>query len=256
MLGLFTGSAAVLSLSDKIVNWYENSLIKELLDYFGEQYFSVELGTYENFSVSPALGGTLRNIILALALAIIVAAFLTAHTRVNVGAFVRRLIAEGCLSPDSAKGLMELGYFRSATIRRELSRSGALGMVVRRADDATSDSENTVSAPAEAGDADVTEGDAQCNSDATVEDAKKAPVDANNATRVRTNVKKIDFMTAKFYIPEELRDRAEIRFNPKGSGWRSAIVVSVLAVAVAGILCLFTPDLIRLADNIMTWLAP
>ena len=126
MIGLFT-SAAALSLGDKIVNWYEQSLIKELLDYFSEQYFSVNLGTYENFSVNPALGGTLRNIILALAAAIILASCLTAHTRVNIGTFVRRLIGEDCLSSDRAKTLFELGYFRSTTIRRELSRGGALG---------------------------------------------------------------------------------------------------------------------------------
>lgn len=254
MFGLFTGAATALSFGDKIVNWYENSLIKELLDYFGEKYFSVDLGTYENFSVSPALGGTLRNVILALAAAFIVAAFLTAHTRVNIGAFVRRLISEGCLSPESAKTLMELGYFRSTTIRRELSRGGALGMVVHRCEateavaDASDGSVNDVETP--------TEGDASGDAEGRVEAAESTPVPANNTTRMRTNAEKIDFMSAKFYIPEDLRDRAEIRFNPKGSGWRTAIIVSVLAVVVATALCLFTPMLIQLADLIMTWLAP
>lgn len=237
--------APTLTLGETIVNWYQNSLIKELLDYFNARYFSVQLGAYENFSVGAGTGALVRNIILALAAAIIVAACLTAYTRVSMGAFVRKLIAEGALSSDDAKTLMELGYFRDPSIRRALSGSSALRMVVKRVGE--------VLPPADTDTAESGEEESATEPEAEVQETEKA---AENAPRVQINDEKIDFTTARFYIPEALRYRAEIRFDPKGSGWRSAIVISVLAVIVAAVLCFFVPELIQFADNIITWLAP
>ena len=254
MLKFLSASSATLSLGDSLVNWYERSVIKELLDYFGEKYFSVQLGTFENFSVAPSLGITLRNIILALALGIIIAVCTTAYTRVNIGGFVRKLIAEGCLSEASAKNLSELGYFHSTGVRRALKKSTSLGMVVRRAGDSTptadasqNDGEMLVNEQADTA-------DFAMENDEDKLESNKTP--AENATHVAKQGEKIDFLTAKFYVPEDLRTRAEIRFNPKGSNWKSAILVSVITVVVAGALCVLAPELVQLADNIMSWLAP
>lgn len=234
--------APTLTFGENVVTWYQNSLIKELLDYFSTRYFSVQLGTYENFAVSARTGALVRNIIFALAAAIIVAACVTAYTRVSMGAFVRRLISEGALSKDEAKTLMELGYFRDPSIRRALARGSALDMVVRRVGDGRPE-------PAE-----------ESREEAAQETAENEGAEgtdvAENAPRMRFNGEKIDFTTARFYIPEALRYRAEIRFDPKGSGWRSAIVISAFAVVTAAVLCFFVPELIQFADNIITWLAP
>ena len=237
--------APTLAFGENVVTWYQNSLIKEFLDYFSTRYFSVQLGTYENFAVSAGTGALVRNIILALAAAIIVAACVTAYTRVSMGAFVRRLISEGALSPDDAKTLLELGYFRDPSIRRALSRASALRMVVRRVGDGLPDPAENGGESGEADAADVSE-----NEDVEVQNI------AENAPRMQINDEKIDFTTARFYIPEALRYRAEIRFDPKGSGWRSAILISIFAVVVAAVLCFFVPELIQFADNIITWLAP
>ena len=67
---------------------------------------------------------------------------------------------------------------------------------------------------------------------------------------------KIDFTTAHFYIPEDLRYRAEIRFDEKGSSWRSAILLTVGAVVVAALLCAFLPDVVAFVDNLITLFAP
>lgn len=239
--------APTLAIGENVVTWYQNSLIKELLDYFSARYFSVQLGTYENFSVSARTGNLVRNIILALAAAIIVAACATAYTRVSMGAFVRRLISAGALSESDAKTLMELGYFRDPSIRRALARGSALRMVVRRVGDGLPD-------PAPQSDEGRGEETAEVN--ATEAEGAEAQEIAENAPRVQINDEKIDFTTARFYIPEALRYRAEIRFDPKGSGWRSAILISCFAVVTAAVLCFFVPELVQLADNIITWLAP
>ena len=55
-------SAPTLALGENIVNWYQNSFLKELLDALNAQYFSVELGLYENFSVTPQTAATVRDL--------------------------------------------------------------------------------------------------------------------------------------------------------------------------------------------------
>jgi len=133
ILALF--STSDLSFWEKIAAWYEKSLINELLTYFRERYFTVEFGVYENFTVSPGMGETVRNVIVAIALGLIVAFLMTAYFRVGLGNFVRKMLKEECFSPESAKNLMELGYFQSTMIRRELTRGGSLRMVVHQYED-------------------------------------------------------------------------------------------------------------------------
>ena len=67
---------------------------------------------------------------------------------------------------------------------------------------------------------------------------------------------KIDFTRDHFYIPEDLKYRAEIRFNPKGSGWLSVVLTVVLVPIVVGLLCRFMPSILQLADSLVTLLAP
>lgn len=219
-----------LSFWEKLAAWYEESVINELLTYLTERYFSVEFGVYENFSVQSGLGNTVRNIILALALGLMVASVMTVYTRQGLGGFVRKLLKEDCLSPDRAKTLMELGYFRSSMIRRALSRGSALGMVVRRCEE----EENNA----------IQKNSAQANEKTYKHGYHEKPTE------------KIDFLTARFYIPEDLRYRAEIRFDPKGSGWVQVVFTVVLSVVLAAVLCWLLPDVLTLADNLITLLAP
>ena len=186
------------------------------------------------------MGTTLRGIILALAVGIIVSALLTARMRVGLGGFVKKLIREECLTSEKAKTLYELGYFRSPMIRRELERGSVLRMVVRcreRDDQESPDTPKT--------DADE---DAKTNTEALEKPQKR--------TYVLQKAEKIDFATAHFYIPEDLRYRAEIRFDEKGSSWRSAILLTVGAVVVAALLCAFLPDVVAFVDNLISFFAP
>ena len=233
--------------------WYEESFFKTFLDALNEQYFRVDLGIYENFSVSSTLGTTLRNVVLALAIGIIIAAFMTASTRTGIGGFVRTLLANDCLSPENAKTLSELGYFRNSGVRRDLARGGILRMVVKKAE-STDDAMQEEATAGEEEEANQTES-------APVENAGEgsadfAPKSANNATRIANKDEKIDFLTARFYIPEDLKYRAEIRFEKKGSGWLGAIITSVLAVITAAVLCALLPDLVQFADNLVTVFSP
>lgn len=236
MFGLFAlFSEGGLSFWEKLAAWYESSVINELLTYLTEQYFSVELGTYENFSVGSDTATSVRNIILALMIGFIAASIMTAYTRQGLGSFVRKLLREECLSPEKAKTLMELGYFRSSMIRRELSHGSTLRMVVRYCTETSLQKQLQSVDP-----------------DKKPEDTEKVQATQKNA---QTN-HKIDFLTARFYIPEELRYRADVRFEAKGSSWGMVVLSSVISILVAALLCWLFPDVLTLADNIITWLAP
>ena len=67
---------------------------------------------------------------------------------------------------------------------------------------------------------------------------------------------KIDFTKDHFYIPEDLKYRAEIRFNQKGSTWVYVVLTVVLVPVVVGLLCRFMPDTLQLIDSLITFFAP
>ena len=67
---------------------------------------------------------------------------------------------------------------------------------------------------------------------------------------------KIDFMKDHFYIPEDLKYRAEIRFDQKGSSWLSVVLTVILTPIAVGLLCRFMPNILQLVDSIITFLAP
>lgn len=66
----------------------------------------------------------------------------------------------------------------------------------------------------------------------------------------------IDFTKDHFYIPEDLKYRAENRFRQKGSGWVSVVLTVILVPVVIGLLCRFMPNILQLADTLITLLAP
>lgn len=205
-----------------IAEWYQNSVICEILTYLEETYFTVSFDSYQNFSVSPTAGNTVRNLIIGIAIGIIIASAMAVHTKRGVGGFVRKLLAMECTSPESAKTLSELGYFQNLSIRRELKKGVTLSKLVLCVE----------------------------------EGAYRSECSSIDKTQGKSKPFEIDFSTMHFYVPEDLRYRAEVRFEKKGSTWTSFLITLAATVVGAALLCIFLPDLFRLADNIITWLSP
>lgn len=67
---------------------------------------------------------------------------------------------------------------------------------------------------------------------------------------------KIDFTKDHFYIPEDLKYRAEVRFDQKGSGWLSVVLTVILVPVFVGLLCRFMPNILQLVDSMITFFAP
>ena len=246
---------------ERVAAWYHESVIYELLEYFNSRYFTVRFESYENFAIGTSTAQTVRDVILALALGVILAALFTAYLRNTLGGFVRRLLSDGCDSPASAKTLSELGYFRSPSVRRELAKGTILRMVVHRVDEISTDGEqntaqNTASEPSA-----ETVSEGETDAEKEVLEVQKSENNAESTAKkgffgFGKRAEEVDFITARFYVPEDLRYRAEIRFRRKGSSWLLVIAICVISLVAAALLCVYLPGIVGLADKIVSMTSP
>ena len=227
-------SATGESLWEKISVWYQNSVIHEILTFLEERYFTVEFRGYENFTLGAGANQNAQTIILALMFGIILAAGISTYTRTHGGKFVRLLLREQIHTPEKAQTLLELGFFRSSYIRRELSRGTSLRKVIRCREE---EEHNAEQAALRAAHAEAHEND-------------------SNAPAFVEKPFHMDFLTAHFYIPEDLSHRADVRFETKGFGWLMFLITAVVAVVFAAFACFILPDIVQLIDNIISMTAP
>ena len=240
MFPFFSLSASGQSLWERIVVWYNGSFLHELITYLHETYFSVDFGAYDHISLGPGAAQTVQTVIFSLTAAIILVAIATYYHRVYLGRVVRRLLREEANSPEKAKTLMELGYFRSAFIRRELAHGTALRKLIR-----CTEEEEYARAKAEIAAAEPSDDPTD------VEKTHHVSARALTASPYRMN-----FLTARFYIPEDLRHRAAVRYEWKGSGLVALILVVLGAILFAALACYALPDLLQLIDNIINLTSP
>ena len=206
------------SLWEKLSVWYQNSIFYELFNYFNEKYFTVEFGAYENFSMGAGTSALAQTLVYAIAIGVILAAAMSVYTRSVLGGFVRTLLKEGANTPENAKKLSEVGFFRNAAIRRELAKGVTLRKVVKC-----------------------------CEEEALA---------AETTEQGSSKSFKPDFLTARYYIPEDLKYRAEIRFEQKGSGWGTFFLAAFGAIVIAALIGFFLPDIFQLMDNIIGMMTP
>jgi hypothetical protein len=228
---------------EQLVGWYQNSFVNDFLSYISERYYQVEFGAYEHLSFGAGANETAEMLILALAFGLIIASIAVAYTKKKLGGFVGKLLANECFSPESAMNLYELGYFRSSAIRKELSRGVTLRKIVSEV--LTEEKEDTISETCDRYD----------SADSTSEE-NVSEFTEEKTSDVAKRDRKIDFIKARFYIPEELKYRAEIRFERKGSGWIPVLITAVGSLIGAALVCRFLPSFIGVLDNLIALMAP
>ncbi len=242
---------------EKLLIWYENSVIKELLDYISEKWLSPEFGTYENFSVSGSAGSTVRNVIIGLALGMMIAAALMFYARFVQGKFIRALLRGECFTPDRAMTLYETGMFREPSVRRELARGGVLAKLTRCLPTGQAVRLEEVQEAVEAEPA-PDNGEARDSENGAPPPAESEP-EATKADPMGNTVAlpdRVDFTTARFYIPEELKYRAEARYDSRGSRLPQLILSLVVGIALAVLLVRLAPVLLNFADWLISVFAP
>lgn len=219
----FVALSTGLSLWERLALWYRSSVFSELFGYLWAKYFTVHFGEYDHFTVSASTATTVRNLLVALFLGLAIASFAVAYTRVRLGRFVRRLVARECLSPERALTLRELGFFRDSAVRRELARGVNLRKLVKIVPNGTKSEEKP---------------------------------QAKGLRSLFASSDRPDFLHDRFYLPEDLRIRAELRYDRAGSSYRAALVTTLVLLVVTALLCWLLPDLLQLADNVMGLFSP
>lgn len=258
---------------DRIAAWYRNSVFYELFRYLNETVFGVRLGDYDNLSFGSGAESTLRNLILALMAGALVAAAASVYAKAVPGGFVRRLLRMGATDPDHAVTLYASGYFRSFGVRRDLRRGGSLAKLVCRVGDGGLTVAGTDPAAAPQPPEAETASDSRPSlvdrltsdlrspaSESAVRVSKINAPDAPTASAgdsspdavSPSDPRPLKFASDRFYIPEALRVRAELRYDKDGSGVRTFLLAAALTVAAAILICRFLPALFSLADGIMS----
>lgn len=196
------------NLWEKILNWYQKSVIKELLDHLQNNVFHLGVGAYDNFSMTEKASSNVSNIIIGLIFGMMLASVAACYTRSVQGKFVRELLKRECFSPEKAITLHDCGFFCNPSVRRELANGGALSKLVRIADET----------------GEKVEGET-------------------------------DFLTARYYIPEDEKYKAEFRYRKQGSTLPHLLITIVICVIAAVLIFKGLPILLNFADWLITVLS-
>ncbi len=212
MLSLFALEAKALS-------------FKELWDKFYNSFISPDMA-YENLDFSGVI--SIQWIIIGLFMGIAIAAVASVIGKRVFGSFVKKLIDGECLSPESAKTLPELDYADKLMIRYSVKRGVNLRRVVRCREEEEYEAENAEKA---------------------LRYAEMRKENPRLPKKFTPKPFKIDPDKHHFYIPEELKYMAKVKFDQKGTSLRTTIVFVALILLGLLALILFLPNILNLIDN-------
>ena len=208
------------------VDSMELPLAEELWLYFYENYLN-PAEYYPNLDMGTGTMLSIRLILIGLFLGLIVACFCSAFTKQVLGNVVRTVLGRNALSPESAVMLEELGMENNVIFHYALTKSYVVRKVVRCREE-----EEHIAATAEAR-----------------EKYEQRRAAGEKLPAFKEQGYEINPYADHFYIPEDLKYSAEIRFEEKGSGWLWAIICSVVLLIMLVVILVYLPQLLSLLDS-------
>lgn len=149
---------------------------------------------------------TLELTVWSIALGAVFAILFTYYNRTILGGFVRTLINGGALSVDTAITLAEAGYQKNAFVKRALLKRNTFRKIVFEVDDEI--------------------------------------IIASEGHSFSARTKPIDLATARFYVAQENRIMAELRYDNKGADLFGVITSIIVILALAYVVTLVFPYLV------------
>ena len=199
-----------------------------LWNYLYEAYLNVDAG-YQNLGFEKNPLFSLRMTALGIFIGTIIACVIMAYHKQVLGAAVRKLISVKANSPESAKTLEELGYKKNIIFRNAFAYNSSLRRFVKC----------------------VGAEEFYREQNKKREEYEEKRANGQKLPPFKDAIYPIDPDSDKFYIPEDLRARAEIRFDKKGSGVLGTIL-SIIVICVLFIVLLFLlPLIFGAVDNII-----
>ena len=213
-----------------------NSVVKGWIETFKAwlyEFFNPTLEGYVNFDFGSGEMLNVQIVIFGIFAGVLLASLYTIYVKNVVGAFVRKLLSQACLSEETAKTLGELGFSHNPFVRMAL-RGSLLASTVSR----VCPTEETVVVSGEGSEAAAQSVDAEPSVPRSA-DASQKPV----------KKEKNDPQTVRYYIKEEKKYIAEMRFNARGSGWPTFFFVLLISVICVFLIFTFLPQILRFLDN-------
>lgn len=213
----------------------ELTLWEELVEYFKTKYFLSYAGIYDNFTIGESSAMSIAIIIIGLIVGMIIAVIAGYFRNRTSGVIVRRLTLQSAFSEKDAKTLEELGIENTFGVRFSLRSRSFLRKYVHYVGEPVFSSDSYVNAK-KAGSAG---------------DAKRF---GGYNPYIRDE---IDYKNARFYIPEDIRYKAEVRYEQKGIGNSPiAVLLCIVGLIALGVVCLRVfPTLLQMADNLVTMIS-
>lgn len=228
----------------------------ELLDYMYVTFFSFSFNDYANLDWKDPRP-SIPLVLLGVCIGVAIAAVATVYNKRTLGSFVRALLKTESFSEDKAKTLSELGVSHTIGLRRALCmRDNPLRKTVRYVGEGQPEVANANEATGET----TADKENEFTQPKVAEDAQK---DANGANKEGKRKHKwgsdsymrdeFDFETTRFYIPEDLKYHAEVRFDDRGSSWK-IVILTILGLVVCYFLVLgLLPKFFSLLNDFAGW---
>ena len=189
----------------------------------------VALAAYENLNMEGGSLISVQSIVIGLFIGMTLAGFGAVFNKRVLGGFVRLLLKEECLSPEAGKTLPELNYADKLVLRYAVRRSVTLRRVVR-----------------------CREEEEYLRQMAEMQEhyAERRAEDPSLPKRFRQKPFRVDPDAHHFYIPEDLKYTAEVKFEQKGTTWPGAILFVILMAAACVAVLAVLPHILGLVDEL------
>lgn len=161
-------------------------------------------------------------VVMGLAIGLMIGVVVSYITRINSHRAVKALLFEGCLSPDTAKTVGQLNIRKKRQVKGIIKNGRHLEKVILCAN----------------------------LDDFTIEQGKGFGKFWKEKVLGKEAQAKIDFDTARFYIPEEKRIHAEVRYSNEGMSPVALVITLVIIAGVAVAALYLIPDLLQMAENV------
>ena len=204
----------------------EMPLWKELFIYFYETYYGNSV-YYPHLNMDTSDMIMVKNLILGIFIGLSIAAFGAVYNKRILGGFVRKLLRNECLSPESAKTFSELEATRSYAIKNAVRKNVNLRRVVRCVEEEQFLEEQRK----------------------LREEYEEKRKENKSLPKFREEKFEIDVENDHFYIPEDMKYMADVKFESKGTTWLGAIIfVIIMAIAFVALI-VYLPQIFELIDG-------
>ena len=204
----------------------EMPLWKELWYYFYNTYVN-PTEYYENLGADSQTMLSVRLMILGLFIGISIAAFAAVFNKRVLGEVVRRLLKAGALSPDRALTLAELGY-SGCIVGLAVKKSTSLRRVVKCREEEEYDEKL----------------------DEKRKEYAERRKNGEKLPKFKETPYRINTLTDTFYIPEDMKYMADVKFEKKGTTWLGAILTVVVLAILFVALMVALPQIFELLDDV------